>query len=158
MISLNITTHAFPAVPVVMLRHVGPYDGLSEEFDRLWKWVTAQNVPADRTIGIYYDNPDHVASSRLRSAACVEVPASFQIADAQGLPLELGKIAAGEYATLRYVGPYEDLAKVWSGMTKHIERKMRRQISEDPAYEVYVNDASDTPPKDLITDLYMPLV
>jgi len=158
MISLNITTHVFPAIPVVMLRHVGPYEGLSDEFDRLWNWVTAQNVTATRTIGIYYDNPDYVATSRLRSAACVEVPATFQIADAGGLPLELGKIAAGEYATLRYVGPYEDLAQVWSGMTKHIEKKMRRQISGSPAYEVYVNDASDTAPKDLITDLYMPLL
>ena len=158
MTSLNIQVHAFPAIPVVMLEHIGPYDGLSAEFDRLWAWVEANGVPAKRTIGIYYDNPDHVPSSRLRSAACVEVPDSFAIVDAGGLALSVGRIAAGEYATLRFVGPYEDLAEVWSGMTDHIERRMRRRIVDDvPAFEVYVNDASDTAPEDLVTDLYMPV-
>lgn len=158
MTNLNIQAHAFPAISVVMLRHQGAYNGLSAEFDRLWAWVEAQGVPAERTIGIYYDNPDQVPVSRLRSAACVEVPASFRLADTGGLPLETGTIAAGEYATLRFTGPYEELTEVWSGMTDHIERRMRRGISENPAFEVYVNDASDTAPQDLITDLYMPLL
>ena len=159
MVSLNIQVHAFPAVSVVMLEHVGPYEDLAAEFDRLGTWVEAHAVPAKRTIGIYHDNPDHVAASRLRSAACVEVPASFTIGDKGGLALRSGEIAAGEYATLRFVGPYEDLAEVWSGMTDHIERRMRRRIAESvPAYEVYVNDASVTAPEDLVTDLFMPVL
>ena len=158
MTSLNIQIHAFPAIPVVMLEHVGAYETLSAEFDRLWAWVERTGAPAKRTIGIYYDNPDHVPTARLRSAACVEVPEDFKIADAGGLALKRERIAAGEYATLRFVGPYEDLAEVWSGMTDHIERRMRRRIVDEmPAFEVYVNDASTTAPESLITDLYMPV-
>jgi len=145
-------------IRVVMLRHTGPYDQLDRVFERLWKWVESQNIPAQRTIGIYYDNPDFTHVSALRSAACVEVPTGFQPGDTDGLNLELSEISGGTYVTLQYVGPYEDLASVWQDLTKSIERNLKRTISEKPAFEVYVNDASETDPKDLITELYMPIV
>lgn len=154
---MQIQVQLFPAVTVVMLRHVGPYEELSAKFDQLWDWVSRHGVSVTRTIGIYYDNPDFVPARQLRSAACVEVRSGFQLTERDGLPLDLGTIAGGEYATVRYVGPYEDLARVWSEMTAEIEGRMRRTISDNPAYEVYVNDASETAPQDLVTELFMPL-
>ncbi len=145
-------------IRVVMIRHTGPYDQLDRLFEQLWKWIGAKNVPAQRTIGIYWDNPDFTAPSALRSAACVEVPEDFQLADKGGLPLEISEIYGGTYVTLRYVGPYDDLASVWQDLTKSIEKNLKRTISERPAFEVYVNDASETEPKDLITELYMPIL
>ncbi len=146
------------AIPLVMLRHRGPYETLSPEFDRLWAWVEANGVPVGRTIGIYWDNPDYTAASQLRSAACVEVPPTFGLMDRGGLPLEMGTLGPGAYATVRFVGPYEELAPVWTALTYYIEHDLRRRISDDPAFEIYVNDASTTPPAQLITDLYMPVV
>lgn len=154
---MNVQVRPFSPIPVVMLNHVGPYEGLSGEFDRLWDWTQAQGVPAGRLIGIYYNNPDVVSASRLRSAACVEVAASFMVGDRGGLPLERSQIAGGEYATTRFNGPYEDLAAVWSQFTAYVEGTLGRTIREDPAYEVYVNDPSDTPPDALVTELYMPV-
>ncbi len=145
-------------IPVVMWRHVGPYEELSGIFDQLWEWVNSRSVPVKRTIGIYWDNPDYVPASRLRSAACVEVPPNFLLQDTAGLALTFEHIAGGTYATTSYVGPYEGLTRVWTAFTNTIEGTMRRQISQNPAFEVYVNDASDTPPDKLITELYMPLV
>lgn len=155
---MNVQVISVAPIPVVMLRHRGPYDGLSDSFDRLWSWASAHGVPAGRLIGVYWDNPDYVAASQLRSAACVEVPASFAFTDLGGLRLEASTIAGGTYATARFVGPYEDLAPVWSGLTEYIEGDLRRRIGDDPAFEVYVNDPSDTAPRDLITDLYMPVL
>ena len=141
-----------------MLPHQGPYEQISAVFDQLWNWVTANNVPSQRLIGIYYDNPDYTAAAQLRSAACVEVPAGFQITNSGGLPLQVQDIAGGTYATMRFVGPYEKLAPVWSNFTNYIEGTLRRKISDNnPAFEVYVNDPSNTPPDQLITDLFMPL-
>lgn len=153
----NINVQYFSASNVVMLRHSGDYEALSEKFDQLWEWVEANQVPVLRTIGIYYDNPDFVPTHQLRSAACVEVRTGFQLVDRGGLPLELGTLMGGEYATLRHVGPYDELGRIWSEMTTQIEGPMGRQISDEPAYEVYVNDASDTEPQNLVTELFMPL-
>ena len=116
------------------------------------------SVPFLINSGLYWDNPDEVPIARLRSAACVEIPADYQVTDSGGLPLILDQIAAGDYATTRFVGPYEQLAPVWQDLTTYCERTMGRKISDNPAYEVYVNDASDTPPSQLITELLMPLV
>ncbi len=155
---MNVQVIKLAPIPVVMLRHRGPYEGLSAVFEKLWGWVEAHNVPVQRTIGMYWDNADHVPASQLRSAACVEIPPSFLVADRSGLDLELGGIAGGEYATMRMVGPYEGLGPVWAGMTGYVEGTLRRSIGENPAFEVYVNDASETPPHELITELYLPVL
>lgn len=155
---MNVDIVSVPAIPLIMLTHRGPYDGLSSKFDQLWSWIEKHNVPVQRTIGVYWDNADFVPANQLRSAAAWEVASDFQIGDRDGLPVEHGQIQAGNYACVRYVGPYEGLARVWSEMTNHIERKLRRTVLQSPAFEIYVNDPEETPPSQLITDLYMPVV
>jgi AraC family transcriptional regulator len=154
---MNAQVIQIPPIRVVMLRHTGSYDELPAYFDRLWQWVEAQSVPAQRTIGMYWDNPEHVPTHQLRSAACVEVPESFQISNAGGLRLELKEIPGGSYATLEYVGPYEEMEPVWTELTEYVEGSLGRTVGRGAAFEIYVNDPSDTPPAQLITELYMPV-
>lgn len=154
---MNAQVIQIPPIPVVMIRHTGSYDDLGPEFDRLWNWIEANRIPAQRTIGIYWDNPDFTPTSQLRSAACFEVPIGYQLPNTGGMPITQEQIAGGEYATTRFVGPYERLAPVWTALTAYCEQTIRRTISDNPAFEVYVNDASETPPDQLITELYMPL-
>ena len=59
-------THLDP-IRIVMLRHTGPYDALGPVFEKLWGWVESHNIPAERWIGIYWDNPDEVPTEKLRS-------------------------------------------------------------------------------------------
>jgi len=141
-----------------MLPHYGPYDQISGAFDQLWNWASSNGVNVQRMIGVYYDNPDYTPAAQLRSAACVEVPPGFQIGNSAGLPLQIQDLAGGQYATTRFVGPYEDLAPVWTNFTNYIEGTLRLRISDNPAFEIYLNDPSNTPANQLITDLYMPLV
>jgi glutathionylspermidine synthase/effector-binding domain-containing protein len=156
--AMNASVIHLSPIRVVMLRHTGPYEGVSAVFDQLFSWVNVNDVPVQRTIGIYWDNPDFVAASRLRSAACAEVPFDFHLTDRGGLPLTIEEIAGGSYVMTRFVGPYEDLAPVWTELTRYTEHTLGRRISMNPAFEVYVNDASDTPPDRLITELYMPIL
>jgi AraC family transcriptional regulator len=155
---MNAQVVQLEPIRVVMLHHAGPYEEISAVFDQLWDWVSTHGVPSQRLIGIYWDNPDYVAPSRLRSAACVEVPPYFDLQSTGGLPLKIEFISGGPYVTTRFVGPYEQLAPVWTELTSYTENILARRISGHPAFEVYVNDASTTAPQDLITELYMPVV
>jgi AraC family transcriptional regulator len=160
---MNVQITSIAPIHTVMLKRFGPYEGISETFDQLYGWVESQRVPVQRMIGVYWDNPEFVQASKLRSVACVEVPESYQITDRAGLraglPLLLEDIPGGEYATARHVGPYEQLGPAWEELTRQVEGQMGRRIREkDGAFEVYVNDPSETPPQHLITELYMPLV
>ncbi len=150
-------TQEFP-IRVLMMRHRGSYEGIGPVFDRLWSFIESNHIETQRTIGIYYDNPDFTPEAQLRSAACFEVRGGYQLTSNGGLPITVEEIPGGTYATTRFVGPYEGLGKVWTDFTNYIENTLRRQISDNPAFEVYVNDASETPSSQLITDLYMPLV
>ena len=145
-------------IRVAILRHTGPYDGIGPVFDRLWAWVEANQVEVQRTIGIYYDNPDFVPAAQLRSAACVEVRGAYQAGDTGGLPITVEEIPGGTYATSRHVGSYDELAKVWTDLTNYVEKTLGRTIGDGPAFEVYVNDAFETPENQLITELYMPVI
>jgi AraC family transcriptional regulator len=155
---MNAQVVQMSPIPVVMLRHVGSYDGVGPVFDQLWNWLEAKGIPTQRTIGIYWDNPDEVPASQLRSAACFEIPLGYQVNDRSGLNVDVTEIAGGTYVTTRFVGPYEKLGPVWAELTSYTEGPLGRTISENPAFEVYVNDASETPANQLITELYMPVV
>lgn len=144
-------------IRIAKVRHTGPYEQIGSAFERLWEWVQAHDVPASRMIGLYYDNPDFIPTDELRSAACVEIPHSYDVVNRSGTPIEVGMISGGDYATTRYMGPYEKMGAVWSEFTQHVEGTLKRALSDEPAMEVYVNDPSDTPPDRLITDLYLPL-
>lgn len=153
---MNVNVSFYPPIPVACVRHTGPYDQIGPKFDQLWQWIEANGVPAKRSIGIYYDNPEFTPAKQLRSAACAELPDGYTAS----IPLngiELMVIPGGNYAVTRFVGPYENLEPVWSQFTNFIENVLGKTIKDTPAFEVYVNDAANTPPEQLITELFMPV-
>lgn len=155
---MDITIVQLAPINVVLLYHVGPYDGISAKFETLWDWASSHQVPVQRGLGLYWDNPDVTDASKLRSAACIEVPAGYQLPDTGGLQIQTGSTLPGKYATTQYTGPYEQLGPVWARFTNQIEGSLGERIKEnDPAIEIYVNDPGCTPPDKLITELYMPL-
>lgn len=155
---MNVQVNFQSPIRVVMMRHTGPYEGIAPVFDKLWSWVEANGVEIQRTIGIYYDNPDVTPAAQLRSAACFEVRGAYQMTNNGGMPVSVEEIPGGNYAVTRHVGSYDGLEKVWSDFTAYIEGPLGKTISDNPAFEVYVNDPSETPENQLITDLYMPVV
>ncbi len=156
---VNVQTLTLGPTKLVLIRHRGDYEQIGAKFDALWQWIEANDIPALRTIGIYYDNPDHTPTAQLRSAACAEIPYNYQVSLSGSPGVEIDELRPGQYAVARHVGPYEQLGRAWQMLIEEIEGRMNRQISEnDPAFEVYVNDPSDTEPVSLITELYMPLV
>lgn len=143
-------------IQVAMIRHQGSYDQIGPKFEQLWGWVESNNIPAKRSIGIYWDNPDFVPVDQLRSAACAEVPIGSNVGSL-GPGIEMGQIPGGNYVTSRHVGPYSGLGAAWGQLVDYIEKYLKKTISDNPAFEVYVNDPSDTPEDQLITELYMPV-
>lgn len=154
---MNVDFINLPDTPIAMVRHTGSYDQIGPVFDKLWQWVEANQVPVEKSIGIYWDNPDDMPASQLRSAACVQIPNGYLISNTGGVPVEKGSLAGGKYARYRYMGPYEGLGPVWSEMVDWVQGECGKTISENPAFEVYVNDPSDTPPAQLMTELFLPI-
>ena len=75
------------------------------------------------------------------------------------LPSEFtsGTIPAITCYVLRHVGRYQHLGNAWSTLySMHRNKEFKPKKGVDP-FEIYVNDPSQTPDKELITDIYLPL-
>ncbi len=97
--------------------------------------------------------------------------AAYYNMDMQNLDVELGfpvpkelpgkdeikasRIPAGKYAVVLHTGPYDKVSLAYEALTKWVAEKGYEPT--DVAYEVYLNDPSQTKPEDLKTEVMLPL-
>lgn len=143
---------------VAAVRHVGPYNQISEAFARLGQLagqhgLFARLSGAPRMVGLYYDDPESTPPAELRADAGLVVP--------EGVPLPEGltevRIPAGRYATTLHHGPYEKLGDAWARLMGGWLPQSGHRLGAGPSYEVYRNSPMDTAPDQLVTELHLPL-
>jgi AraC family transcriptional regulator len=149
---MQIETVQLPRMRLACIRHVGPYQEIGGAFGRLGEWSQTARVPAGKGIGIYWDDPRETPEAELKSDACLVVPDDFT-PDEPGITL--GELPAGEYATYTHRGGYEGLGEAWGRFIGAVAQSGR--MVEGPSYEIYVNDCSEVPKEELITELYHPV-
>ncbi|EMI21425.1 Bacterial transcription activator, effector binding domain protein [Rhodopirellula maiorica SM1] len=82
----------------------------------------------------------------------------FAVSNEDGMAagLEHCHLPAGNALHIRHIGSYENLGNAWSGAYQYARYKKLKVLRQD-AYEIYRNDPATTAPRDLITDIYLPL-
>jgi len=104
-------------------------------------------------LGVCYDDPDNTPPEEIRYDACITVEESFT-GDRDVGVMEIG---GRTYATTTHRGPYEMLYDTYSYLYESWTPEEGWQISTDPCIEIYRNSPENTPPEDLLTDVYVPL-
>ncbi len=89
-----------------------------------------------RMIGVYLDDPDLVATDKLRSYACVNAGKDI----AAEAPLERRTIDGGDYAVLRHKGPYADMYKAYRWLYAEWLPASGRQLRDAVMFEEYLNN------------------
>lgn len=140
-------------IHVVGIDHVGAYTGIGAKFGTLFGMAGSQGWPIQGALGIYYNDPQEVPESELRSTACAIVPEGFD-PGAEGV--RAFDICGGEYAVLRHVGPYAGLADAWMKMYSEELPRLERDDA-GPPFEVYRNSPMEVPEAQLITDIHVPV-
>ena len=144
-----------PACHVIGVRHTGPYPQMGRSFQVMSEGLAKAGLwpKARGMVAVYFDDPAVVDARKLRglAAICVEpgtqVPPGFEVLD----------LDAGRYAVARVTGPYTGLAAAYDWLYGTWLAQSGEVPRDCPCYEVYVNNPADTPPQDLITDIYLPL-
>ncbi|MGC4092821.1 MAG: GyrI-like domain-containing protein [Polyangiaceae bacterium] len=152
--NMQIEIKQLPALRVAAVRHVGPYNRISEAFERLGRIAGMAGLirpPSTQMLALYHDDPDATAPDALRSDAAVSVPEDAQ------LPPELSelRIPAGSYATMTHLGPYSGLGDAWSRLMGAWLPGSGRRLGAGPSFEIYRNTPLDTPAEKLRTELYV---
>lgn len=144
-----------PKLRAATLRHIGPYNRISDAFARLGEIAGPSGMigPGTMMLAIYHDDPDTTPEAELRSDA------ALTLADGKRAPTGLTEltIPAGQYARTTHLGPYEKLPDTWARLMGEWLPRSSHRVGDGVSYEVYRNTPMDTKPSDLITDIYVPL-
>ena len=136
------------------LSHRGDYADGSASFQKVATIMsTGGHWPKTRGMaGVYYDDPSVTPAEDLRSHAGV-IWAGGDVPEG----LESVTLKGGKYAVLTFKGPYSGLASAYQYLYGPWLAETQADLRDAPSFEVYLNDPTDTPAADLLTDIHMPL-
>ncbi|MGI9475687.1 MAG: AraC family transcriptional regulator [Hyphomicrobiaceae bacterium] len=152
----DVAIETMEAVELITLPHRGAYTDIGRTFEKLAVQAGSAGLlgPQSQMYGIYYDDPDVVAESDLRSAAAFTA-GDTPVPAASGF--EPVTLAGGRHAVMIHEGPYSDLAKSYQWLFGVWLPDSGEEATDRPCFEAYLNDPRDTAPPDLRTAIHLPL-
>lgn len=145
---------------VAYVRHIGPYKGdvdlFSRLFEKLFKWAGPRNLiqsPDTKVLCAYHDNPEITDEDKLRTDACITVPADTEVDG------DIGKstIPAGTYAVAHFEILSHEFPEAWMALCGGWLPESGYQPTEGPCFELYYNDHREHPEEKHILDICIPV-
>ena len=151
----DVVIRDLPSTRVAALPHTGPYMAIGTTFDRLYAWAAARGLvgPHVRSFAVYYDDPDAVPASALRSCAGLQLG----LGAVEDGAVRLVEIPGGRHAVLRHKGPYAELEGAYRWLYRDWLPASGHTPADRPCFEEYLNSCRTLPPEAWLTDIHLPL-
>ena len=159
-IKANVEVKDMPELQIAYVRHIGPYQGDSELFGRLFEklmtWAGPRGLirfPETQMLTVYYDDPEITEDAKLRVDACITVP---EDTPAEG---EVGRmtIPGGTYAVAHFELQVDEYGDAWNALFGGWLPESGYQPADGPSYEMYLNDPQQHPEGKCIVDICIPV-
>ncbi|MEW5849588.1 MAG: AraC family transcriptional regulator [Myxococcota bacterium] len=154
--TMKVEIAEYPELRVATVRHMGPYNQIPQAFERLGALVEPAGLlqhPGAAMVAIYHDDPETTPLDALRSDAGIVVPHDIPLP--QGLQEQ--RVSAGRYASTTHVGPYQTLGDTWARFMGEWLPSSGHRLGRGASYEVYRNTPLNAAPRELRTELFIPL-
>ncbi|MEA2064643.1 MAG: AraC family transcriptional regulator [Gemmatimonadota bacterium] len=140
---------------VAFVRHIGPYPECHAAWQKLMAWAGKKGLmgPKSQILGICYDDPEITPEDKIRYDACLTVSEDVKGEGEVGIQ----EVVGGEYAIITHLGPYSELNKTYSSLYGQWLPQSGYECREAPCYEMYLNNPENTPEKDLLTEICVPV-
>ena len=146
-----------PEHNVAYMRHIGPYNQMGQTFQKLFGWAGPKGLiqfPQTQSMAVYYDNPEEVPESELKSDICMTVPEGTPVdGDAKTM-----KIPGGKFAVAHVEIEGSEFGEAWDKLVG--EWMPENGVEPDSSrlcYEHYLNDHEQHPEKKFILDICEPI-
>jgi AraC family transcriptional regulator len=151
----TVTVRYVPQVQLAGMAHRGAYMQVGKAFELAFARMAAQGLMRcdTRWMAVYYDDPFVVPEAQLQSRAGLSVPAGC----AAQTPLEPFTLGGGLCAVLRHQGPYATMGAAYQWLYGQWLVQSGYEAGDSPVFEEYYNNPRDTPPDQLLSDIYLPL-
>lgn len=155
MTEFAVSVQDIPALPVVALRHVGPYDTVGPTFEKVAALTAIQGLwtPTTQGVMLSYDDPRKVPAAELRSDCCLVVK---EEATAQA-PLQRLDVASGPYGVVRHHGPCQELPQLFDRFWVWLQDSDYEFLKGTPVVELYITNPRTTPPTEQVVEIRIPL-
>lgn len=146
-----------PSRRMAYMRFVGKYDfeNLNPAFGKVLQWAGQNGLLNEKTecLGVYHDDPLVTDGEKQRADVGFTVDDNFQPTG----EVQVQTIPSGRCAVLRHQGHYDTLHGAYNWLFAVWLPDSGQEPGAFPAYEIYVNDASQLPPEEWLTDICIPL-
>jgi len=156
----DVRIENLPEFNLAYIRHIGPYAGDSQLFERLFtklfSWAGPRGLirfPETKTICINHDNPEITEPEKLRTSCCITVPTDTKTDG------EIGNMTlpAGKYAIAHFEITNDQFGEAWN-MIYGSWLPQSGYIPDDrPCFEMYLNDKNQHPEGKFIVDICIPV-
>lgn len=152
---MDIDIQTMPELRVATVRHVGPYQHISEAFQRLGERAGRAGLIGQNgmMMAIYHDDPDATPPDELRSDAALVVEEGAMLPEGLGE----ARLPAGRYARATHRGAYARLGDSWARLLGEWLPASGHRLGAGKSYEVYRNTPMTVAEDALITELYVPI-
>lgn len=156
---MDIRIEEFVDRDVIFARRVGAYPQSAPlAWQTLWSWVATQGHgdKVKRAIGIGWDSPVHTPADECRYDACLEL--HERVGGDPGFDIALQTLPGGPHAVYRMTGPYHQMPDMLQDLLNDVLPERGLQVEPTrPILEIYLNDPTQVPEAELLTDLCIPL-
>jgi AraC family transcriptional regulator len=153
--AMNVEIKNMKEQRVVTVRHIGPYNQISEAFARLGDLAGRAGLLREKPtmIALYHDDPEMTPERELRSDAGIVVPAEAQVPEGTAEQ----RLPAGRYACTTHEGAYEQLGDTWARFMGQWLPESGHRVAAGTSFEIYLNNPTEVPKTKLLTELYVQL-
>lgn len=156
---MDVRIETLPEVRVLCCRRVGPYqDKAQEAWLSLRGWVRARGLAEQVQCAYGYglDDPRTTVPGKLRYEACLAI--AGETAPDANAGILARTLPGGCYAIYRHKGAYHEIGAVF-GRLRDQWLPISGQTIETrrPFLEIYLNDPSQVPESDDLSDLCLPI-
>ncbi len=136
----------FPKMTVAYIRHIGPYKGNEELFEKLWNqlfsWAGPRGLiggPDFKSLVVYHDDPNVTLEEKLRMSVCITVPPDTKVDG------EVGKmeINAARYVVARFEVDATQFGEAWQWLYGQWFPSSGYQPDDSPCFEMYPEEPKD---------------
>lgn len=158
---IKVEVKEMPTMHVAYVRHIGPYKGDSELFERLFgklmKWAGPRGLlrfPETKVLAVYHDDPKITDEDKLRTSACITISEDTAV---EG---EVGKTAipGGKFAVASFeLAGSQEYEEAWNMVFGGWLPESGYQPDDRLCYELYQNDPKEHPEGTHIVDICVPV-
>jgi len=152
---LDVRIERLAPMHIAFARHVGPYHQVGSAWETLMSWAGRSGLLRGRPkiLGIVHDDPEITPAEKIRYDACLVVDRPVSPEGEIGA----AEMPGGDYAITTHRGPYDTFSLTYARLLGQWLPLSGRDAAANASFEIYRNSPQNTPPQDLLTDIYLPL-